>query len=124
MRRRRRKGFSLLEVMIALAVISLMVAFVAPNLSAGVERMSRRAALLDLDVQTRAARLASIRTGAPATLDADTLTAPPGWTLGVERAGAITPDGACASARATLSRTDRDPLPVRLSAETCRWSPA
>lgn len=117
-RRRRAKtpdGFTLLEVLVTLALLALAASVVLPGLSSGLNSAGRHAARLTLEGRVLELRRQAMNEGqpyslgvassaaiAPGSLQAD-LELPPGWTYSVEPAIAFYPDGTCSAGVITLT---------------------
>jgi len=140
-----RAGFSLLEVMVALAIIALAATVVAPSLSASVGQASRRAAEFELQASLIALRRAAVRSeqeilaatpialavrpGPGQALDQSKrgvtrvdLPAPRGWTVGGDAGIVLRPDGTCKPATVELRDSLGRSFLLGVS-ETCRIRP-
>jgi prepilin-type N-terminal cleavage/methylation domain-containing protein len=121
----RGKGFSLLEMLVVLALMGLLVALVAP---AGFRMVAswRRATQAE-DILGQLASLPDVaRQGArPITLSATgqdpaILTLPEGWRLELEGPLEVRANGACSGAEGVLIDEDDVPIAFALQAPYCR----
>ena len=126
-RRLRRIGFSLLELLIVLAVVGLLAALALPNLRQlyqSAARTTERERILDqiaaLGREALAHRRNYVLYGAGASADADPtyevrrLDLPAGWTLALDRPLRVRATGVCLGAQATLRHADAAEPIVRL----------
>lgn len=108
-----RGGYSLLEIMIALAVMALAAALVLPGLSVGLGSAARHAAAMELDQQLLSLRRAAQRDGVARVLGASSdsddqnliaaeLALPNGWNYEIEQPLVFAPDGGCDEGVITL----------------------
>jgi general secretion pathway protein H len=67
-------GFTLLELMVVLAIVGAVSAMVLPRLAAPSERMALKAIAMQLGHQIRATRLAAVRTSSVQTVTIDSAT--------------------------------------------------
>lgn len=119
-------GFTLIEILVTLAILALAASLVGPGLLATLDAASRKSALIALDEELRLARAQAVRLGEP--LEATTqeplegqwrIGLPEGWRLSADPPIRFAADGACAGARVTLTRnTSR--MEVQLAAPRCR----
>lgn len=125
--RQRRIGFSLLELLIVLAIVGLVAALALPNLRQlyqGAARATERERILDqLAALGREALLHRgdyVVLGAGAEDDADPayevrrLDLPAGWTLELDRPLRVRATGVCLGAQATLRHVDAAEPSLRL----------
>lgn len=125
--RQRRIGFSLLELLIVLAVVGLLAALALPNLGQlyqGAARATERERILDqlaaLGREALLHRRGYVVFGAGAEEDADPayevrrLDLPAGWTLELDRPLRVRATGVCLGAQATLRHVDAGQPPLRL----------
>ena len=88
-RRRRCAGFTLLELLVVLVLVSLVAGLVAPLAVKGLDAARERAAVAELSALLEGLPLRAFRTGATQTYDGAALgqlrgDLPPGWTLTLE----------------------------------------
>ena len=100
-------GFTLLETLIALAVLALVAALATTRVSVALEQMATHVAFQDLQTQATALRLRAFREAEPQTLDLSTaLVLRPGWSARSQAPLAVEADGACASSPVELLHGD------------------
>jgi prepilin-type N-terminal cleavage/methylation domain-containing protein len=126
-------GYSLLEVMITLAVLALAASVVMPGLSSGMESASIRSARLQAESSVMAMRRLAIRNDqtieirsalnpignrADAGEQADLamrLDLPDGWSYVLSGPVLVNPDGTCELADLDLLRDSGSPILLRIS---------
>ena len=124
-RNRRQAGYSLLEVLIAMAILALAVALSIPSMSAMYERHQVRQAFAALNAwvleERTSARLAGHAADHPAGLiPAAGADMPDGWTAELLEPWRIHPSSACATTRIRIA-SPRDRIWDRsLEAPACR----
>ncbi len=123
----RPRGFTLLEIMVALAVMALAMALVAPasfrmigtwQESSEVSRVLKRVALLPLDAR-RSGRALTLEASTEPGQIASLLELPEGWRFEFETPLVVHANGACEGSTATLV-TSRQRIPVQIHAPFCR----
>lgn len=103
----RQGGYSLLEVMIALAILALAVALSIPSMAALHERQQVREAFAALNAWMLDRRTAARLAGAPADFPAGPLAdlngMPRGWQAGLAGPWTLYPSGACSEGRIRIT---------------------
>ncbi len=125
--RRHRIGFSLLELLIVLAVVGLLAALALPNLrqlyqsaarATERERILDQIAALGREALLHRRNYVVFGTGAEddadPTYEAHRLDLPAGWTLELDRPLRVRATGVCLGAQATLRHVDAAEPPTRL----------
>lgn len=115
-------GYSLLEMMIALAVMALAATLVAPGLLASVDAAARRSLLIEIDGQLRAARASAVRESRSVSLEAAALSVPVGWAIELDAPIVFRPDGACTGGRLRFVRPNGRGMERELAPPRCRVS--
>lgn len=132
-----RTGFSLLELLVVLALVSLIGALALPNLMGlydSATRATERDQILDqLAGLGREAMLKghgyAVYGTAPSPLPSDALNTgvqayalvvPEGWQVELDRPLRVRPNGVCLGATVTLSHPDAAPVEVALEPPYCR----
>jgi len=134
-------GYSLLEVMVVLAILAMTVSIVLPGLSVGLQAAARRTALMELDqgvlslrrlAQTEgvgrtigAMNGASDVPGGQATPAAEAALAgdlklPAGWSYSLDHPLTFYPDGACDEGAITLIKAGAPSVRFEISMPECR----
>lgn len=134
---RRANGFSLLELLVVLALVSLIGALALPNLIGlydSATRATERDQILDQFAGIgREAMLKGhgyavygtapgLQPGAARGVGVQTypLIVPEGWQVELDRPLRVRPNGVCLGARVTLSHPDAPPVEVALAPPYCR----
>ena len=132
---RRRRGFTLLEVLVVLTLIGLLSALVMPNLQklvGGVERATRRDGLV-ADIAGLSYRAFALGQGFELSnaqagqllVDGNPVLVPPaGWRVDVEAPVSYSFNGFCSGGRLKLISPDGSVEPMLLIAPVCRLSHA
>ena len=132
---RRRRGFTLLEVLVVLTLIGLLSALVMPNLQklvGSVERATRRDGLV-ADIAGLSYRAFALGQGFELSnakagqllVDGNPVLVPPaGWRVDVEAPVSYSFNGFCSGGRLKLISPDGNVEPMLLSAPACRLSHA
>ncbi len=128
-------GFSLIEVLIVLAVIAMMAVVVGPTIGSSLGSVTRRTIERGVEVQLLEARLSAIETRraqvffdpsqppstqASADRAAVVLTLPQGWTYRIQNAVEFFPDGGCGAGTVLLDKPGEPTLSVTLDPSSCR----
>jgi prepilin-type N-terminal cleavage/methylation domain-containing protein len=111
----RRAGFSLLEMLVVLAVLALAAAIVLPRGSVMLDRAAAHSVFFDFQRQVSDLRLEAWRTETPLLLTdpaarspgARTIALKGGWTYRLDRTLQISDGGACPPAQAQLLKNGR-----------------
>jgi len=118
-------GFSLLEMLVVLALVALTVAVVLPSGAVMLDRVGAHAAFFDVQRQLSDLRLAAYRAETP-TVVADTptpeavqLTMKSGWSYSLDHPIRISEGGACGPAAVTLSRRGKTVMHLRMADAAC-----
>ena len=120
-----RPGYSLLEVLLAVALVALAGAITAPALISGLERREARLALTALEAGVSALRYQAVLSAAPLHLEAGDLTArfpslPPGWSVTAQTPLRLSAGGLCdGEAWLVLSAPDGGQWRRRAAAPAC-----
>lgn len=122
-----RPGYSLLEVLMAVAIIALAAAISIPAILAGFERYERRQAVSQVRAALIDLRTDAVLDGAALTLaEGDPLgddgALPNGWRVRAATPVAISPAGLCDSARLTLVSPRGRATPLAIAAPDCALS--
>lgn len=103
----RQGGYSLLEVMIALAILALAVAMSIPSMAALHERQQVREAFAALNAWMLDQRTGARLAGAPVEFPAEPLSGltgmPRGWQAGLAEPWTLHPSGACSEGRIRIT---------------------
>lgn len=119
-----RPGYSLLEVLLAVALIALVTAIAAPSLISGLERREARLALTALEAGITGLRYDAVLAAAPLDIAPEALTAhfpalPAGWRVIAEAPFHISAAGLCSGALLTLAAPDGRLWRRRAAAPDC-----
>lgn len=103
-----RSGYSLLEVLLAVALIALAGAMVAPSMMAGLERREARLAEAALQAGLTALRYEAVLSAAPLTIDPEDLPSrfdglPDGWQVSADMPLRLSASGFCEEANVVLT---------------------
>jgi prepilin-type N-terminal cleavage/methylation domain-containing protein len=120
-------GFSLLEVLIVLALLALSAAVVLPSGAVMLDRVGAHAAFFDVQRQLSDLRLAAYRAQTPTVIAAPgapepgavQLTMKSGWSYGLDHPIRISEGGACAPAAVALSRRGKVVMHLRMADAAC-----
>jgi prepilin-type N-terminal cleavage/methylation domain-containing protein len=125
---RARAGFSLIEILAALAILGLMIGLVGPNLARAVESVTRNALAMDIERQLREARLKAVDEGrflavvapdypdGPQVLKLDAGTR---YSYRIDRSIAIEATGRCSGGTVTLIRDGVADFAIEFDPPTC-----
>lgn len=121
----RRDGFTLLEMIVVLAILGLATALVAPSMLRGIDTWRRKAAMDALLDQIRALPGNARNAGRPVLID-DALLAsakPPlrieeGWTLSAPKPWRVSANGVCENGDVTVTNRYGERT-IRVSAPFC-----
>lgn len=124
-----RAGFSILEMLAALAVLALGASLVTVRASVALDQMSAHAAHLELQTRLAELRRSAFAAESPLTVlavrgeedgpAAVVLAAPEGWTLAFDHPLTLSPGGACGVADLELSRQGRKPVKLTTRDGAC-----
>jgi len=99
------RGFSLLELLVVLAIVSIMVALVAPRLAGTVRAITTSGDRIEIARQIGRLPLLARASGHPITIEADQpvqvegIVFPEGWTVSAVTALRVAANGFCRSAQ-------------------------
>lgn len=125
-----RAGFSTLEVLVVLAIMSLAVAIILPRGAAMLDRMTSHVVFFEFQQAVAEARREAFRSergivlaGSAATEAADARAIPlrDAWTYRLDRPLEITAGGRCTDVTAVLSRDGRPVMRLRSEKGACRF---
>lgn len=119
-----RSGYSLLEVLLAVALMALVGTMAAPSLINGLKQREARLALTALDAGLTSLRYQAVLAAAPLEIAPDSLTArfqdlPQGWSVTGEAPLRISAGGLCDGAELTLAAPDGRLWHRRAAAPDC-----
>lgn len=127
-----RAGFSLLEILIVLALMALAAAVVMPSGAVMLDRVTAHAVFFDIQRQVSDLRLQAYRTETPVTIrdavapspDPKAIVLPlrAGWTYRLDHPIAISEGGTCQPALATVLRHGREVMHLRMADTACHLS--
>lgn len=128
--RRARRGFSTLEILIVLAILSLAMAIVLPRGAVMLDRMTTHVVFFEFQQAVSEARLEAFRGERSITLAADpaatdggarviALRAP--WSYRLDRPLTVSAGGLCEDVTARLFRDDRPVMTLRGQDRACRF---
>lgn len=130
----RDSGFSLIEVLVALAILALAISVALPSLNSGLAAASRQAILTDVSRQLLEYRLAAFDSGTASVLSPVepfsgpqkkgsasrvTLTLPSRWSYRVGRPIVFSADGYCSGGQVLLELDGRQQMVMDLAAGRC-----
>jgi len=125
-------GFSLLETLVALALMALAVLIVLPSGAVMLDRVTAHAVFFDFQRQLSDLRLKAYRSEAPITvrdavapspdLSAQVLPLRAGWSYTLDHPIAISEGGACGPALATVLKNGRTVMHLRMADAACHLS--
>lgn len=121
MKGRPRDGFSMLEVVIALAVLSLGAALVTTRASAALDQIATHAAFQDFQTALIRLRADAFAADAPLELTAERVALRPGWSF--RAAAPIVADGtgSCSGEAVELVRGDKVRARLIAADRSCRY---
>lgn len=116
-----RAGFSMLEAVIALAILALLAGLTLPYVAGAVDRMATRTAFQELDAGLMRLRGEAFAADAMVAFTAEQAGLSPDWSLRSSAPLVVSADGTCPTATLELWRGGR--LRARLvpSASPCRY---
>lgn len=126
-RRRNRGGFSVLEVLIVLAIMSVGAAIVMPRGAAMLDRMTTHVVFFEFQQQVSERRRAAFRSERAAAVPvgglgaADELSLRPGWTYRLDQPLEITAGGRCGAVEAGIFREERLIMRLRSDDGACHF---
>jgi prepilin-type N-terminal cleavage/methylation domain-containing protein len=118
-------GFSLLEMLVVLALLALTAMVVFPSGAVMLDRVSAHAAFFDFQRQVSELRLEAYRAETPVVVadaaapEARQLPMPIGWSYSLDHPIRISDGGACGPAAVTLSRRGRVVMHLRMADAAC-----
>lgn len=132
MRRRAARGYTLIEVLVVLAIMALAVAFVAPRGEAMLDQMTAHAVFFDFQRQVSDLRRQAYASQSGVTLrgsdDADpslararALPLRAGWTYRLTQPIAISDGGACAGGQVELLKYSRPVMHLAMADRACHF---
>lgn len=123
-------GFTLLEVIVVLAIMGMATALVAPSAIRGIDSWRRQAVFDALNDQVRSLPARARSTGVAIVLDDDTLAgdAPPlrmdpGWQVSAPEPWRVHANGACDGGRLLVRDADGDAWWIEVAAPFCEPRP-
>lgn len=126
-RLRNRHGFSVLEVLIVLAIMSVGAAIVMPRGAAMLDRMTTHVVFFEFQQQISERRRAAFRDERSTAVPvggrgtAGELTLRPGWTYRLDRPLEISAGGRCGAVEAGIFREDRLIMRLRSDDGACHF---
>lgn len=119
-----RAGFSMLETVIALAVLSLAAALVTTRASLAVDQIAVHTAVGDFQTGLLALRARAFDRDEDVVATAETLPMPQGWSFRAESALAARADGGCTGGAVELLRAERVRTRLVPAGGPCRYQRA